>query len=60
VTTLETKSKDRPTPTPIASPVFTISYGWLVLSHHLCFWFSKELQIFTLCFKFFTLYSNTS
>jgi len=59
VTTLETKSKDRPTPTPIASPIFTIS-GGSFLSQHLCFWFSEELQKFTLCFKFFTLYSNTS
>jgi hypothetical protein len=27
VTTLETKSKDRPTPTSFASPIFTISCG---------------------------------
>jgi hypothetical protein len=59
VTTLETKSKDRLTPTPFASPIFTVSCSSF-LSHHLCFWFSEELQKFTFCFKFPMLYSNTS
>jgi hypothetical protein len=51
VTTLKT------TPTPMASPVFTVSCG-SYLSYHFCVWVSAELQKFTFCFKFYALYSD--